>query len=134
MSFKGTPALYMSQANKDAYAKALPGSNLLDLIEVLPENTMSNVKVKRTRDEEMSVVRNLVETMVKAVVDDEEAVEVHTLVGEGSVMFEIIVKDSDMRYAMGQEGRTVEAMRRILNASCKKFQIKYAFNIISRDE
>ena len=86
----------------------------------------------RTRLEEINAVETLIKTMVCAVVDNEDRVEVRRLDGHANVMFEVIIEDRDMGFAMGQNGRTVEAMRTILNTLCKKLRLKYMFTILSR--
>ena len=94
---------------------------------------MSTTKA-RTREEEVDYAAFVIETMVKAVVDQEDKVEVRRLVGHANVVFEVIVEDRDMAFAMGQNGRAVEAMRIVLNGMCKKLRIKYQFTILSRQQ
>lgn len=86
---------------------------------------------KRVWSESLSAVANVIKTMVRGVVDNEDRVDVTYVAGRACVVFEVVVDDSDMGFALGQNGRTVEAMRTIINGMCKKLEIKYTFTIIS---
>jgi predicted RNA-binding protein YlqC (UPF0109 family) len=59
----------------------------------------------------------LIEDMAKAIVDHPDQVRVHGVEGESSVVIELSVAKEDMGKVIGKHGRTITAMRIILNAT-----------------
>jgi predicted RNA-binding protein YlqC (UPF0109 family) len=59
----------------------------------------------------------LIEDMAKAIVDHPDQVRVHGVEGVSSVVIELSVAKEDMGKVIGKHGRTITAMRVILNAT-----------------
>ena len=59
----------------------------------------------------------LIEDMAKAIVDHPDQVRVHGVEGESSIIIELGVAKEDMGKVIGKHGRTITAMRIILNAT-----------------
>jgi uncharacterized protein len=55
--------------------------------------------------------------MVKAIVDNPDHVRVHGIEGEFSLVIELRVAKEDLGKVIGKHGRTITAMRIILNAT-----------------
>ena len=78
-------------------------------------------------------IRNLVETILHAMVEHEAHVQIHEVRGEHNVVFEIKVHETDVGHVIGVQGKNAEAIRTILNAACKKLHVKYTLDIITKD-
>jgi uncharacterized protein len=63
------------------------------------------------------VERDLVEYIVKSLVDDPAAVEIKVIEGEKSTILELKVADADVGKVIGKNGRIARAIRTILSAS-----------------
>ncbi len=65
-------------------------------------------------------MRELVEHLVKALVDEPERVEVNEIAGEKSVIIEVKVAPDDMGKVIGKQGRIVRAIRTVAKAAAAK--------------
>ena len=65
-------------------------------------------------------LKELIETIAKALVDDPEAVEVTEIEGEHNLLIELRVAKDDVGKVIGREGRTAQSMRTILTAVSTK--------------
>ncbi len=65
-------------------------------------------------------MKELVETMAKALVDRPEEVNVKEVDGERTTVFELRVAPSDLGKVIGKQGKTARAMRTILSAAGTK--------------
>lgn len=68
-------------------------------------------------EKEYEVERDLVEYIVKSLVDDPAAVEIKVIEGEKSTILELKVADADVGKVIGKNGRIARAIRTILSAS-----------------
>jgi predicted RNA-binding protein YlqC (UPF0109 family) len=68
----------------------------------------------------MSSMKELVEYMAKAVVDDPSRVEVREVEGATSTIFELSVAPDDMGRVIGKGGRVANAMRTLLRVAAVK--------------
>jgi predicted RNA-binding protein YlqC (UPF0109 family) len=76
-------------------------------------------------------MRETVEMIVKALVDDAEAVEVREVERTGStVMIEVRVSQTDMGKIIGRQGRTIRALRSILHAASMKGNRRYVLEVV----
>ena len=62
-------------------------------------------------------MRDTVEMIVKALVDDREAVDVREIERDGTTRLEIRVAQTDMGKVIGKQGRTVRALRSLVYAA-----------------
>lgn len=65
-------------------------------------------------------LRDLVEYLAKALVDNPELVSVKEIPGEKTVIFELKVAEGDLGKIIGREGRTAKAIRALISAAAMK--------------
>jgi len=75
-------------------------------------------------------MKELVEYIAKALVDDSEAVQVHEVVGEQTSVIELRVAKEDLGKVIGRQGRTARAMRTILSAASTKLKKRSVLEIL----
>ncbi len=79
------------------------------------------------------MVKELVELMAKALVDNPDQVEVTEIVGEHTLVIQLKVAKEDMGHIIGKKGRNAQAMRIILNAASAKLRTRRViFEIIDQ--
>ncbi|OQC73569.1 MAG: hypothetical protein BWX44_01431 [Spirochaetes bacterium ADurb.Bin001] len=66
---------------------------------------------------ENTMERDLVEYIVKSLVDHPESVDIKVVEGEKSTILELRVAESDIGKVIGKNGRIARAIRTILSAS-----------------
>jgi predicted RNA-binding protein YlqC (UPF0109 family) len=76
-------------------------------------------------------MRELVELMVKSLVDDPDQAQVNEVAGESIVVYEISVAESDLGKVIGKGGRIANAMRAIVKAAGSKVDKKATVEILS---
>jgi predicted RNA-binding protein YlqC (UPF0109 family) len=64
--------------------------------------------------------KDLVEYIVKSLVDDPSSVEVRVVEGENSTVLELRAATPDMGKIIGKHGRIVKAIRTVLQAASSK--------------
>jgi len=75
-------------------------------------------------------MRELIEYITKALVDNPDAVQVSEIEGEQTSVIELKVAKEDMGKVIGKQGRTAQAMRTILSAACGKMRKRTVLEII----
>jgi predicted RNA-binding protein YlqC (UPF0109 family) len=75
-------------------------------------------------------MRETVEMVVKALVDDVEAVEVRELVQPSATVIEVSVAPGDMGKVIGRQGRTIRALRSLAHAVGVKKKHRYVLEIV----
>jgi len=75
-------------------------------------------------------LKDLVEYLAKALVDEPDEVEVAEVAGEQTVVLELRVAKSDLGKVIGKQGRTVKAMRSILSAASSKQRMRADLEIL----
>ena len=75
-------------------------------------------------------MRETVEMIVKAIVDDAEAVEVTEVEQKGTTIIEVRVAEADMGKIIGRQGRTVRALRSLLHAAGLKQRRRYVLEVV----
>ena len=75
-------------------------------------------------------LKDLVEYLAKALVDEPDEVEVAEIAGEQTVVLELRVAKSDLGKVIGKQGRTVKAMRSILSAASSKLRKRADLEIL----
>jgi predicted RNA-binding protein YlqC (UPF0109 family) len=72
----------------------------------------------------------LVEVMVRAMVDDPESVDVREIGGEQSSIIELRVAKNNLGSVIGKQGRNAHALRTILGAAAAKIKKRAVLDII----
>jgi uncharacterized protein len=80
-------------------------------------------------DEEISV-RDLVEEIAKALVDDPAQVTVAEVAGEQNTSLELRVAPGDMGKVIGKQGRTARSLRTLVGAVSTKLDKRYSLEIL----
>lgn len=77
-----------------------------------------------------SSLKDLVEFMVKSLVDYPEQVDVKEVVGEQTTVVELKVAKQDLGKVIGKQGRTARSMRTILTAASTKIHKRSVLEIV----
>ena len=77
-------------------------------------------------------MKELVEMIAKALVDQPEKVVVSQLEGEQTTILELKVAPEDLGKVIGKQGRTARAMRILLGAAGMKLKRRYNLEIIEK--
>ena len=75
-------------------------------------------------------MKELVEYMAKALVDNPDQVNVKQIEGESSVILELQVAQEDMGKVIGKQGRIAKAIRTVVNAAAIKDNKRVMVEII----
>ena len=76
-------------------------------------------------------MQELVELMVRSLVDQPEEARVNEVAGESVTVYEISVAESDLGKVIGKGGRIANAMRTIIKAAATKQDRKATVEILS---
>lgn len=77
-----------------------------------------------------SSLKDLVDFMARALVDNPDDVEVNEVVGEQTTVVELSVSKEDLGKVIGKQGRTAKSMRTILNAASTKLKKRSVLEIM----
>ncbi len=75
-------------------------------------------------------MRELIELIIKGIVDNPDKVEINEIVGEKSSIFEVRVDPSDIGKVIGRQGRNIKSIRTIVNAAAQKDDKRAVLEII----
>lgn len=75
-------------------------------------------------------MRETIETVVKALVDDADAVDVREIERDGTTRIEIRVAQADMGKVIGRQGRTVRALRSLVYAAGTKQHRRFVLDVV----
>jgi predicted RNA-binding protein YlqC (UPF0109 family) len=78
-------------------------------------------------------VKELVEWIAKALVDNPEKVHVSQIDGEQSSIIELRVAQEDIGKVIGKQGRNAQAIRIILGAAGMKLKRRFNLEIIEKE-
>ncbi len=78
----------------------------------------------------MGKLKDLIEQIAKALVDNPDAVQVNEIEGEQTSVIELKVAKEDLGKVIGKQGRTARAMRTILSAASTKLRKRAVLEII----
>lgn len=84
----------------------------------------------RTKGGEAMNLRELAEVLAKALVDQEELVDVREVKGEWVTVLEIRVAKDDLGRIIGRQGKLAEALRTILSAAGAKNRRRVTLTIL----
>jgi len=79
-------------------------------------------------------MKELVTTIVKALVDDVDNVQVNEIDGKTSNIIEIVVSKDDLGKVIGKKGNTAYCIRNLVFAAAFRTKKRYTVNILSSDE
>lgn len=75
-------------------------------------------------------MRETIEIVVKALVDDSDAVDVREIDRNGTTRIEVRVAPPDMGKVIGKQGRTVRALRSLVYAAGLKQNRRYVLDVV----
>ncbi len=75
-------------------------------------------------------MRELVENIIKALVDNPDEVKVSEVEGEQTTVIELRVAQGDLGKVIGKQGRTARALRTILSAAGMKIRKRFVLEIL----
>ena len=75
-------------------------------------------------------MRETIEIVVKALVDDADAVDVREVDREGTTRIEVRVAKPDMGKVIGKQGRTVRALRSLVYAAGIKQHRRFVLDVV----
>jgi len=75
-------------------------------------------------------MKELVETMARALVDNPDQVRVTEIEGENTSVIELAVAKEDLGKVIGKHGRTAQAIRTILTAASNKLKKRSVLEIL----
>jgi len=75
-------------------------------------------------------MKEAVQKIVSALVDDKEAVEVSEDAGDRATVIKLRVAAGDMGRIIGREGRTIKAIRSLLFAAGQKHGKRFVLDIV----
>ncbi len=61
-------------------------------------------------------MKEVLETIIKNLVDNQEAVEINETENEKNIIFEVKVADEDMGKIIGRQGKTAQSIRTVMKA------------------
>jgi predicted RNA-binding protein YlqC (UPF0109 family) len=76
------------------------------------------------------IIKQLLETIVKALVDNPEMVQVNEIAGETSIILELRVSPDDMGRVIGKQGRIAKAIRTVVKAAAVRENKRVVVEII----
>lgn len=75
-------------------------------------------------------MRDAIEIIVRALVDDADAVDVREIERDGTTRIEVRVAQADMGKVIGKQGRTVRAMRSVVYAAGMKQNRRFVLDVV----
>jgi len=75
-------------------------------------------------------MKELIEDIAKALVDNPEEVSVNAVEGEQTTVLELRVAQSDLGKVIGKQGRTARSIRTILSAAGMKLKKRFTLEIL----
>ena len=75
-------------------------------------------------------MRDVIEMIVKALVDDSESVDVREVEQRGATLIEVRVAPNDVGKIIGKQGRTIRALRSLARIGGTKKNRRYLLEIV----
>jgi len=76
-------------------------------------------------------LRELIEFLIKGIVDFPDKVEINHIMKEKTSIFEVKVDSEDIGKVIGKQGKNIKAIRLIMNAAAQKNNIRAIIEIIN---
>ena len=78
----------------------------------------------------VQIMRDTIEMIVKALVDETDAVDVREIERDGTTRIEVRVAQGDMGKVIGKQGRTVRALRSLVYAAGLKKHRRFVLDVV----
>ena len=75
-------------------------------------------------------MKELIELIIKGIVDNPDKVEINEIIGEKSSIFEVRVDSDDIGKVIGRQGRNIKSIRTIVNAAAQKDDKRVVIEIV----
>jgi len=75
-------------------------------------------------------LRELIELIIKGIVDNPDRVEINEIIGEKTSIFEVRVDTNDIGKVIGRQGRNIKSIRTIVNAAAQKDDKRVVIEIV----
>ncbi len=75
-------------------------------------------------------MKELIELIIKGIVDNPDKVEISEIIGERSSIFEVRVDPDDIGKVIGRQGRNIKSIRTIVNAAAQKDNKRVIIEIV----
>ncbi|KUK56015.1 MAG: hypothetical protein XD79_0348 [Atribacteria bacterium 34_128] len=75
-------------------------------------------------------MKELIELIIKGIVDNPEKVEINEIIGEKSLIYEVRVDSDDIGKVIGRQGRNIKSIRTIVNAAAQKNDKRVVIEIV----
>jgi len=76
-------------------------------------------------------MKELVEYLVKSLVDSPQEVQIEETTDENSVLMELKVAENDMGKVIGKNGHTINAIRTVVQAAASSHKIRAKLEVLS---
>jgi len=76
-------------------------------------------------------LKELIELIIKGIVDKPDKIEIIQVVGEKTLIFEVKVDPDDLGKVIGRQGRNIKSIRTIINAAAQKDNKRVIIEIIN---
>lgn len=76
-------------------------------------------------------MKDLIEILVKALVSEQDRVEITEVVHDGAVTYQVHVDESDLGKVIGKDGKIANALRTVAKAAAMKEGNKVFIDIVS---
>lgn len=90
----------------------------------------SSLNPNHNRARRLKVLKDLVEYLAKALVDNPDAVSVDTVEDDKTTVLKLKVAPTDLGRVIGKQGRTARAMRTLLHATAAKSRRRAVLEIL----
>ena len=75
-------------------------------------------------------MKELIELIIKGIVDNPDKVEINEIIGERSSIYEVRVDSDDVGKVIGRQGRNIKSIRTIVNAAAQKDDKRAVIEIV----
>jgi len=79
---------------------------------------------------EGKILKELIELIIKGIVDNPDKVEINEIIGENTSIFEVRVDSNDIGKVIGRQGRNIKSIRTVVNAAAQKDDKRVVIEII----
>ncbi len=75
-------------------------------------------------------MKELIELIIKGIVDNPDKVEINEIIGEKSSIYEVRVDSDDIGKVIGRQGRNIKSIRTIVNAAAQKDDKRVVIEVV----